>query len=206
VLIVPITKGLCRPTPLKYKRIKRDSQKLGCTAGHTSFAHPTALLPNHALWNNPRSRDDRSVDDDDDGSVDDAEDADGGDCGEDEAGEEDFSAIALDSEKQLEGLPNQPVDSQSLEIFSTMKKQIEELSKKTSLQAAVIESLKTQLNFKRVEMHRVRGVTKKPTAASTTLPTLTPSATKKAKDAALKRTIAELLDEYAVVPHVGECA
>jgi hypothetical protein len=130
VLIVPITKGLCRPTPLKYKRIKRDSQKLGCTAGHTSFAHPTALLPNHALWNNPRSRDDRSVDDDDDGSVDGAEDGDGRDCGEDEGGEEDLSAIAVGLEKQLEELPNQPVDSQSLEIFSTMKQQIEELIKK----------------------------------------------------------------------------
>ena len=52
----------------------------------------------------------------------------------------------------------------------------------------MIESLKTQLNFKRVEMHRMREVTKKPTAANTTLPTSTPSATKKAKDAALKRT------------------
>jgi hypothetical protein len=37
----------------------------------------------------------------------------------------------------------------------------------------------------------------KPTAANTTLPTPTGSASKKAKDAALKTTIVELFDEYS---------
>jgi hypothetical protein len=83
------------------KRIKRDSRTFVCTAGHSSFAYPTALLPSRALWLEPRRRDDRSVDDDGDGSVDGAEDGDRGDSGEDEADEEDLCAITVDLGKQL---------------------------------------------------------------------------------------------------------
>jgi hypothetical protein len=85
-------------------------------------------------------------------------------------------------------MPDQPDDAQSLEIL-TMKEQIEELSRKT-------RSLRKQISSQRVEMYRMRGVINTPTAANATLPTLTASARKKAKDAALKKTVAELLDEY----------
>jgi hypothetical protein len=85
------------------------------------------------LRRNSGRRDDRSVDDDDDGSVDDDDDGsvdgaqDGvrGDCREDE----DLCAIAVNLGKQLEKLPNQPEDAQSIEML-TKKKQIEELRKK----------------------------------------------------------------------------
>jgi septal ring factor EnvC (AmiA/AmiB activator) len=72
-----------------------------------------------------------------------------------------------------------------------MKKQIEELSKKTRSQEQEIASLRKNINSKNVEIHRIQEVMKKSRAANTTLPAPSASATKKVKDAALKTTVEE---------------
>jgi hypothetical protein len=107
-----------------------------------------------------------------------------------------LGTIVVNLGKQLEGLPNQPDDTQSLEIVSTMKKQIEELSKKTRSQEQVIASLRKKIKSKNLEIHRRKEETKKPGAANTTLPTPSASATKQVKDAVLKTTVEELLEEH----------
>jgi hypothetical protein len=84
-------------------------------------------------------------------------------------------------------LPNQPDDdAQSLEMFSTMKKQIEELNKERS--QAGDQFFENTVKVKSAEIRKMRHM-KKPTAAND----LTNSqGRRQSKDAALKTTIVEL--------------